>query len=282
MPPVPYCKVAFLWEEAEQGWVDIFYASGADPRAVATGFSNQFLDLMLMPRNHLVDFVSVRASQVGAPRVTFTRVIEKGNIFTPDVSPDVTNTSALLKIYTNDGHTRNWMVSGLDDVMVARFRSGLSEKTPQLVDWVAELNNFLPNSNLWMQWVQPVTVNPWRAVIGFQRDPIFLARTRVNLEPGGLTPAVGDTVQFRFIDPVQMPGLRGNFNVVSAGAGQFVIDYRYRNQADIYFPPRGYWRKVVYAYSQLNNAKFVRWTTRDRGKPVIPHRGRRSAARLRF
>ena len=135
-------KIVTFYNEAQRGFTETWYYPGSsDPQLFLNQdiLTNYFKATMAI-RNPLVDLYAVRASVIGAPRQSYTRILTgryPGTAKPGQEGPDVTSTDGVWKIVGTNFATRWIFFRGLNDSDILRnATTGVDQPSPQLVNAV--------------------------------------------------------------------------------------------------------------------------------------------------
>jgi hypothetical protein len=283
---MPYFKYVFTFTQFNQQWSEIWYGLNADLPTAASLLTVARVQPFVTPCCSSVTLIKARISDVANNR---TSVVLQFNLFggAGSVSPDVTNTAALLNISAPSvGATRKVWKRGLLDADVVRSSgSGLSLPSPNLNTNLAVYFANLVSQGFMVQAqtkvaIPPVPPNVWT---NFSTVSATAGNQQLQIAcPVPLTPAQYSLINITRVAQKEWPGLHGIFSVLQSAAGVFTIGWNSPNTI-VAANLAGRWRPVNYQYGNVValGTGFQEFTSRKTGKNSQAGRGARSAQRLR-
>jgi len=86
---------------------------------------------------------------------------------------------------------------------------------------------------------------------------------------------VGNSVKIGKINPLDFPGLNGEWKVINVVGTVYTIGYKWRQGAEeVFYPDTGQARKATYQQREINEGNFYKVSSRDTGRPFGLSHGR--------
>lgn len=283
-------RCTYTMRQFDRRWRYVFYKEGANASAV---LDSMHLNLFPLIDVHSPTAIVERVSAANingqrrdhrSKRLNFSDVAHTS----PEGGPDVTNTSAVLELFTAEGDSRKISLSGLHDVEVARALNGADTPTPQMSGQLSALLVWIIDQQFEIQVSQrpvPNTEWAWKPVSLLQPEPnTGSVNTLVStLENHGWPK--GQAVTFKFdSDDTVLLGFANDHKILDNApddaTDEFTVNVRYRASGASYTPNGMLVRKVGYEYNTIQSGSFHSFQSRQRGSSGGP-RGRDRARSFR-
>lgn len=276
-------KIVLTFSQFNQGWTESWYHSGPNLQAsIALWTDPNVLQILAKWRGKGVVLNAVRAIDTANTRSSLIKTVNYQSSPVTSGGPDLTGATAELQFGSSTGRRRTMSVRGLQDNDITRNSgSGVSQPSAVLT---AALNEYIGKivgvSTDYIRYLTPVGTFPWQNVTALTPVVGNPAQTTVTTAVG-LAVLPGDLVYFRGVPLNQLPGLKGNFRVVSVTNGtNFIIAFRLPSGAAV-APVSMQARQALYLYDAIVLGAFRLFTVRKTGRPFTLTRGRSRGVRLR-
>jgi hypothetical protein len=285
---MPQYKLSFLFSLQDEGWSENFYVTGSTPNAVINALPAPFLIQYTAMRASLAQLVAIRAVQDPASPVTGNP--PRIGAVVPQVGAGVgigagvaepTAVSAVCSLTALNGARRHIWLRGLPDASILRDANGFSVPSGSLAFAIQNLQAFFAVANQVNPGLSIRTLNNTPAPYTPQIVTTFVPSVTI---PGATTCTApghgfvaGNWVRFTGLKPDVLPGFAGKFQVLAVTANTFDVGYLWRSQLSTVTFPRARVYALGYTYSVINGIAFQYFSTRDTGRPISQHRGRRPA-----
>lgn len=282
-------KVNIFYQSGTNGWTETYYIpSATDPIAwIAANGQSTTLKNFVSFRAPLTSIVAIRASQVGAPRVTYTRFTFGDPLLVGTAGivsgggPDTTGAAARMSMIAGAGQTRQLWIRGLRDIDISRDGNGNSVASANLTNGFNNMYNALAG---WGFAIQNVVVPPNGGLVWYPVQTVapdaanpttqsFLATTTAPV--GGL--AAFPALYIRGIPTDNLPGLPTKISVTgvtATGTVGFTIPYAFRGKVNPQPVAKMKCCVLQYNYNTITKWEFEQFTTRKTGRPTFLSRGR--------
>lgn len=277
---MPMYKVTYIYRMGANGWTETFYRSAnSHYEAPFSGATEQRLLEIRGPGTVLQ---AIRVSDVAATRSSI--IIEKNRRITPEVGTDqeVVSVAALTRFNTAALNRRHVWFRGLADFEVRTSSEGQSMPEESLL---TDLNYIIGrlrtgSDQIYLRRLQGVDVNPWKVVDQLSSGGEGGEHTIIHtVAPHGFSGP--SRVYFRGYNRSAFPGLRGQFVALPITENTFRIPLRWPHLASYVAYPAMEYRVVAYTYDAITDGQFVRFTSRQTGRPITQSRGRRPGVSYR-
>jgi hypothetical protein len=282
-------RVVWQFRLANRGWTETYYRDYPTPGSIELfSAATRNARMACSPSSVVLESISFIADQpatIGVFSSRVSRIFQVGQIGSFSYQavtsqPDAPTIAAFCRLRTELGVGRGLWLRGLPDAavtysdnLVSNPELGLREK---INTWISHLTRqpftsmkrFIPAENSVPGWVTNLAVHTGNP-----------AWTRVTITPFDPLWVVGSLVRITRMPGRAVPGLKGIFTVVGVEDESIVIGYRMPTTAAsivTFGVPQA--RRVVADYQALTNGEFVRFSSRDTGRPTGVPRGRGRAA----
>lgn len=279
-----FFKVVYIYSTSEYGWTELFYDEAASLDSFATPNATE-LQRTVQWRGAGVKLLAKKVIEEGGLRRSKIFNLNAKPFFGNDAAgADVGGVSAKIRLNFAGGGGRILEARGIADDMIQPRADGASVPSPALqqfitsyVGWIAYAQNPFLGKRL-----QSIGANPWKDVVSLTASPANANWTQVTISAIGAPLAAGTEVYFRGVDPLILPWLRGVYRTVGpATTTTFNIPTLYREAADVTTLTNVQWRAALYDYPAITGGNFLRFGTRDTGRPFSQRRGRRRGLKIR-
>ena len=287
-------KVTFEFNQGNlinpPGWTETWYLAGSGQQA-AIAAANNLSVLLAGFRAKNVTLAGFRVSDLALPRLgTFVPVGLPGVSPTAG-APDLTNSALLVNAKSANGNRREAWFRGLQDNDILLDNNGNSQPSPFLRAAIIALFQAL-NGGGWSVWaLLPATgANAFVSVASFAVDPASTATTLVTTRVAHNFVALTSFVYFTKVPKQFLPGVRGNFQVLSVPSPTtFTIGVPFilANPVNTTATRVRLFAKQTSVVNpitvpQTSTSSFIdRFGTHKTGKPLNSSRGKSRAVRLR-
>jgi hypothetical protein len=272
-------KQVWFFTQFNQGWTETYYLDVANLTfAASPDIATQ--NVIMGTKIFSVNCTAVRASDVTAPRTSKITALTLTGQSPPSsaLRPDITSTAALVRLFSPGGYPiRSVDLRGLDDFYTERD-ANTGQSIPNALlrgkinDFIAKIAD--PRGPYKIKhFNNDLVANPLHAVTSIHPNAINANQADIETPDAAAAP-IGTAIVFRGIPQDDLPGLKGTFVVLANSGVALTINYRYRGRTTLYLPTNGFWRKALYTYAGMIDGTFIRFISRQTGRPITPSRGR--------
>jgi hypothetical protein len=273
-------KVIWAFRLSNRGWTETYYYAGTDLSAARLAHDDEVINRRLRMCSPPVVLQSIVFQAQDGSRASRLKTIERPGFGVAglDNQPDNPTTAALVRFRTPGNNIRSLWVRGLRDVET-RWSDNLIS-LPQgtlreyLQGWITQCINFYD-----IRYVRPVANTVDFAILAVQphqANPFWTDLVFAGPEHGFLA---SQLIRVTRVPQIQAPGLSGVYTAEAVAAEKVTVAYRLPSGAATPLLRPGHARQVEYASARIAGGSFLRFSTRDTGRPTGAPRGRKLAAR---
>lgn len=269
-------KCVLMFGYYRWGWTETYYRADASPVAAADWFIDH-ASSFVVGRALGVYLEAVRCSDEANPRDTDLRSVAHINVGgrreDAPTDPGVIQDTALIRCQAADGTSRHVFMRGLQDDMI-NIVAGQSVPSPGGIVTINAFRNLLTQNGFYIKKLKDEEDVEWNLMVNVRAsvEPAGYTVISTNGEHGILK---NDRVYFKGVNKCQIPWLSGQYTVVDATALTITINQEYLSKEAFIAPREAYVREADYEYPAITRSQFVRFTSRDTGRPTVLSRGRR-------
>jgi hypothetical protein len=279
MPTDAAIKLTVFYRLFDQGWTETYYSNGSTATFAAQQVTALRVPNFLAFRANGVLLQAVRAVELTGERATFLNKINYTFPPDPQSDPDVTAVALNMTLFGAGagGAKRQMWLRGLPDIETIRDQFG----NPTYPSWLMTRVDQWLAMLIDMQWGlrfktrSTAAPNQYRHVVSVVPSAANPNQSLVRLDSvTGLS--VGDTIYFRKVPSLDLPGMTGNFVIVEIAGNVVTVPYRYRaaNSQGV-TPAFMLARRVQMEFAQFSSTKaYNGLRTHDTGRPTGTPRGR--------
>lgn len=224
--------------------------------------------------SNFVVFERLRVANLDNPRLVkaFPLAATFGNAGSTIAHP---NYSVVLNLVGANGSSRNLLMRGGLQTWPALDAATGQINIPGTARTAYEtLIQEIENDALEIRQLEPTTVNPNRTITSITQSiqaPGFLSFTSIP----DVNVNVGERVKIGRVDPLILPALNGEWEIIAKSLPFYTIAYKWLEGAEeVIVPETGQVRKASYQQRLINGGTIYKVSSRDTGRPFGLSRGR--------
>lgn len=280
-------KVTFGFRCGDYGWSESWYQSNG---SVSSGFdaleklAKRWMDIRVNCLAKGVSITTVRYAAIDGSRQAFVLPYSYlgtgGGMAAADANVNVPSDAVLVKLYrVLNSKPINLYLRGVPDGWITATSFGDPSNDPVVKGFVGAFTKRLSDDG----WSIRNLVQP--PGVGVVRTPITalavdVATGFVKVTATGANFAQGAIVQVQRMGPPDLNRLNGQWKVIRVDADNFLLPIKPQLVPVTAYNGKGSVFPTVYVLNALQNTYSIRGnTTRNTGRPLYLHRGRRKARR---
>lgn len=283
-------KVSFFYNQYNSGWSETYYVPGSDaPKTFADTLTNVFQKNSCSFRSVATFLKAIRVTRIGGTR--FSVLVRpypavQGTRGSTSSGPDVASTDAVIALTGTGGAVRRLFLRGFADEDVFRDAYGndtISETISKGVElFVKGMKSYgfairfqQRPDNAGLVWQKVSKVLPWAG------EPTY---AEIQTHPNLPLHAVGEDLTFGGIPTDKLPRFPRTAEVLGTllvdGETSYKVAYAIPGGVSV-TPKNMRLTKLLYAYDNINDWDFERYSEHKTGRPFGSLRGRARATGVR-
>jgi len=282
-------KINLFYNQAAAGWSETYYASTNDPYTLVNSLTDRQLQAFVWFRSSLTQFYAVRASVVGSPRVSYSRLLPSKFYGSNALSvgtdtPDVVSTDAVCKLTGVARQVRRVFIRGLPDDAIKRDAYGAFVPSSSLTKGLDSMLSQIAGLGWQIQYYQKPAGG------GITKYGLLLISpstdhgnwTTLKLNNAAQPFVEGDNVVFQKVPTKYLPRFPRQAVVKATGvSGSFAtISIAYPMLTTSFAPANMQVFKRTLLYDPIAQLDFERFSEHKTGRPIGLLRGRSPAVQL--
>lgn len=281
-------RIVVYFNQANAGWSETFYTYLTDiPDDINSPAWQEFLSASLAMRAQPTILMGVRWTQLDPPNRSYFFPVGIQNFFANQVQfltdgpPDVVATDAWFQWNSPAiGGKRAVTIRGLPDSFVTKKSNANPDPPANFVKAYRRYFDSIAALNLQMRALQRTTTGlyvkyPVQSVTAHPTNENWSVITTTVAT--GYNPLENPQVIFRGVPKNNLPGLPRITQVLAATAAApftITVPYRYRGAGPSVTPAKMTFQRTAYVQDNIGTYNFIRYSTRNTGRPFGSLRGR--------